>query len=400
MTTGDPLEAMAAAATAATTTDADRRAAEVRELADRFAEQVQALGADWLDAPPTPREWLVTFADDEDDDDAPRHPADERDDDAKLRRRRGLLARRELHVLAGEGGAGKGRLATQLALAVAASHEGRTGPFASRLGLDVHPSSGKVLLLVGEDDAHEIQTRAFGAHRAERYTADDANALEAIRERVRWRTFRGEPFALVETGADRRSAVETTDLETLRAYLEAEGPWALVVIDPLARFVGLDENDNAAMHKAAALVEQLCKVSGEPAVLVVAHTRKPTKGENLSQHDVRGASSVVNAARLVAMMAPHTREATVTGDGIEASEGSANARTISEVGARLVVVKNNLSRKGRERALMFHADGGLLVETPDEAKNRRARQYGRGRPVEVKPNKDSSGTVKKPAPGF
>lgn len=383
-TTLDPLEAKAAAATSATMTEEDERAAEARERAERFADEVRELGADWLDAPPPPREWLATFIEDHDDGAAPDDGDEEARRAAKLRRRRGLLARGELHVLAGEGGAGKGRFATQLALAVAASHEGRRVPFASRLSLEVHPSSGKVLFLVGEDDAHEVRTRAFGAHRAERYGRDDARDLEAIRERVRWRTFRGEPFALVETGADRKSAVESTGFDALRAYLEANGPWALIVVDPLARFVGVDENDNAAMHQAAALVEQLCEVDGRPAVLVVAHTRKPKKDENPSQHDVRGASSVVNAARLVAMMLPDIREATVTGDGAEAPEGHASARAINEVGARLVVVKNNLSRKGRALSLMFHADGGLLVETEAERSERRKRQHRGGRPVEAK----------------
>lgn len=357
-----------------------------------FAEKVKPISLEWLDTEPPPRTWLAT--------------AQDEDTERTFRRKRGFIARGELHVLAGEGGAGKGRWATQMALSIAASEdygiEGIEGllpatPLSSRLYADIHPSKGKVLLLLGEDDALEMQNRVFGAAKEERW---NSNQKESISRRLKWRSFRGEDFRLVELSRDGTVSPSQSIVE-LGQYLEdeaGEDGWALIVIDPLARFLGAgEENDNAAMHAAAAQVEKLCEAPGRPAVLLVAHTRKPSDpfGKSvLTQHDVRGASAVVNAARLVMALQPFRDSVKIYPNGsiVSESKNEGECREISESGTRLHVVKNNLSAKSNPVSLFFGKYGGLRSETESEEKERRKEQYKGGAAVKAssKKSKDKS----------
>lgn len=365
----DPLDILEA-------DDAARERAQQSTISD-FASKVRGVELSWLSSAPEPRDWLVTFQDE----------VEGTDDKEKRRRKKGFLARGQLHVLAGEGGAGKGRFAMQLALCIAAADK---DTLSSRLSLDAHPTDGRVLLLVGEDDEHEIHQRLFGAQRVERLSTEQADRAAG---RIRWRSFHGETFRLVVQEGP-AGVMAAPDLHSLRAYLSENGPWSLIVIDPLARFQGVEENDNTAMHAAAAEIEKLCDVPGKPAVLVVAHTKKPDKnGGPLTQHDVRGASAVVNAARVVVVFDP-SKNATeyVSGDGKIIDKDGAEAREITANGVALLQVKNNLSAKGDELALRFDLDGGLRVETMQEATERRKRQWRKAKP------RDDNGS-KKPVDG-
>lgn len=359
------------------------RQEQASKPAPAFKDQVRTLGGDWFQVPPKTREWLATFQDEV-----------EGNEDEKKRRVHGLIARGELHILAGEGGAGKGRFALQLALCLAGAPNGK--PFSSRLALNAHPlgKGEKILFLVGEDDAHELHARTFGAAKVEGFNPEH---MRTAPSRVLWRSFRGDPWRLVAQSKD--NGVEATaDFRDLRAYLEENGPWAMIVIDPLSRFLPIEENDNPAMHQAAAEIENLCKVPGNPAVVVVAHTRKPAdKGGrvmDLSQHDVRGASAVVNAARLVIMLAPGAEYVTVNGKGEVVETEAANARTIREHSVRVAIVKDNVGAKGRPFTLNFHLDGGLRAETESERTERRKKQWGHGlppKPVKAKPESKAKG---------
>jgi hypothetical protein len=361
------------------------------ETTPAFKDRVRGFDAGWLLTPPKARNWLVTFQD----------PSEGGSDEERKRRRRGLIARGELHVLAGEGGVGKGRFAVQLGLAIAAQ-AGAPKPFVSRMNLDVHPTGAedKVLFLVGEDDEHEMQLRAFGAHSVEGY---DENARRRIAANARWRSFRGERFS-ISNPSDAAAGIEATsaDLQRLCAYLDEEGPFSFVVMDPLARFLGgVNENDNAILHAISAQLEAMCKANGNPAVALVAHTKKPdtSKGASAggtSQHDVRGASAIVNAARVVVAVVSRTNKLLVDSKGIE-EEGAgfseaAEPREIKEAGVSVVCVKNNLSAKGDSLALDFHVDGGLLVEKDNEKSERRKRQHRNGvKPKEAKRKSDDDG---------
>ena len=317
---------------------------------------MDAISAEWLERLPAAREWLVTA-----------HNTTNADHThAPQSAPAGVIARGELHLLAGEGGAGKGRWVTQVALGIAASEQ-PIGPVPSNanaressLGVRINHSRGKVLLLLGEDDAIEVQRRVFGAMHEESWSEP---AKMAIERRLRWRSFRGEDFRLVTVSRD-GSVSPSQSVCQLQDYLEYDSGtdgWSLIVIDPLARFLGAgDENDNAAMHAAAAQIEKLCDAPGRPAVLLVAHTRKPADGKNaLTQHDVRGASAVVNAARLVMTLQPFNKTIAESESEIARERKTTDDQPAFANVTLMQVVKNNLSIKATPVPLVFGAHGGL-----------------------------------------
>ncbi len=359
----------------------DRRLADASKVpGDDFAAAVRSVLPQWHTQPPAPREWLVAYPDED----------ITATDAERARRRRGFLARGQMHLIAGEGGAGKGRLLMQLATCVAAAEGDR--PFVSRTSLVAYPSGpGKVLLLVGEDDEQEIHTRIYGAAQAEQLNSEDR---ARIVERVLWRSFHGDVFTLGTVNPELRTVGPSLAMLELQAFLERNGPWALIILDPWSRFAGVtEENDNAQSHQMAALAESLTRVPGLPAVVAVAHTSKPQKdGKSApSQHDVRGASSLVNAVRFVALLSPFPRDAIVNGRGVEVDAAEDGARTVTDRLVKLLTVKNNLSAKGDDVELAFHLDGGLLQEKQAEKEARRSRLYRTGRDPQPTPKPTSRG---------
>lgn len=343
-----------------------------------FADKVRRVDAAWLREPPPARRWLVSYQDDV-----------EGSGEDRKRRVRGFIARGEMHLLVGEGGVGKGHVVCQLATALAGAapvtSDGvpLTDTFPSVLGFDVHPlkDDEKILLLVGEDDAHEMHARIYAAAKAEKL--DDKQAAR-VADRLRWRSYKGEATTLVDLSDDHK-AVQAPEMVELLRYLDEEGPFALVVVDPYSRFIAIEENANTLQHQAAATLEAIGKRSNHPAILLVGHVGKPEKeqaqtGRPLTQHDARGASAIVNAVRVCHAMAPLVSPVVVDGDGKEAPPGP-TARKIIEHSVRLACVKNNLGAKGQEKRLSWTPDGGLYVEDEKAKQERRKRQWRGGIPV-------------------
>jgi hypothetical protein len=88
-----------------------------------------------------------------------------------------------------------------------------------------------------------------------------------------------------------------------RTLAEQAGPgFALVILDPLSRFGGLEaEVDNGLATRTVGALERLTRLPGEPAVLVAHHERK---GGGKGTDAVRGASALVDGARWVARLQP------------------------------------------------------------------------------------------------
>jgi hypothetical protein len=314
---------------------------------------------------------------------------------------RGVIGRGQLHMLAGEGGAGKGRWTMALAVALAAaprpapSEDGDESPggMSNVVGLEVAAigEHERVLLLLGEDDQTDFWQRCQA-------TALEALSLtpqheDRLRERLRWATAHGMPFSVAEEqrAADgRAAAVPTAAWESFVGELKREAeahPWALIVIDPLARFGGVNENDNALQTQLMTILEGLTRVNGEgqpmPAVLVVDHTAKPADRRNpeaASQHAIRGASGKVNAARVVMQMIPGGATVKVDsegrGEGDDGFEpGTPGKHEAYDGEVVWHVVKNNGARKAESVVLSFTKNGGLCVESVDARRERRKRQW-------------------------
>lgn len=201
-----------------------------------------------------------------------------------------------LCLLASPGGKGKTAVLLHLAGHVAAG--------ARWCGLEV-VSPGAVALVVGEEDRDECNRRLCDVW---------ADMPEEQRRRAASRTL---VLPLAGTGDNRlvnedpatRTAVKSERASELLAYLKAEGEkaggFALVVVDPFARFAGMNaEADNASATSTMTVLEELTGLPGKPTVLVAHHTKKRGKddgGADLAEL-IRGSSAIKDAARWAALL--------------------------------------------------------------------------------------------------
>lgn len=192
-------------------------------------------------------------------------------------------------LLVSPGGVGKTHLLTQLALAVA------TG--ADWLNTFTVERPGKVLLMLGEEPQDELDRRVWRAARQLGLPHADGMRQAAYANLYTLPCY-GQGVAFLMP--DGRSATDVH--KALVAFLEANGPWSLVILDPAARFHGLaDENDNAGATQFVRLLEALTQAPGRPTVLAAHHTHKGTIGSaTTDQSAARGASSFVDSSRWVA----------------------------------------------------------------------------------------------------
>jgi hypothetical protein len=317
---------------------------------------------------------------------------------------RGVIGRGQLHILAGEGGAGKGRWLLTIAAALAASDSPKQPDPAAIADLTAHhpggmdnvcglrvngiPDDEKVLVLLGEDDATDIHQRFEGVAEALGWQKNAAREDRLV-DRFRWGTAHGLTFSVVDTVRTAGGEVEARasgDFTALQVWLRQNGPWAFIAMDPMARFAGVDENDNALQTKVYALVEGLTKVNPDdrapPAVVVVDHISKPSKdgtGE-ATQHMIRGAGAKVNAARVAMLMIPGAKERVVVDrEGRTAAEEGHDDSEVADIGEPVRVtwhvVKNNGQQKADPVSLGFTKHGGLYVEDAAAARGRRKSQW-------------------------
>lgn len=371
--------------------EAEQATAEVRPKVPAIVERIGAPMRGVFTKPAPRRAYLVEqvvrFTDD--------------DGDTTRTEIRGVIGRGQVHILAGEGGAGKGRWLLTIAAAIAASdaprprdsevlwEPGADGGMDNVCGLRVNgiPEDEKVLLLLGEDDATDFHQRCEGV--AEALGFKDKRREDRFMDRLRWGSAHGLSFTIVDAMkvAGGVEVHASKDFGGLVEWMKENGPWALIAMDPMARFSGVEENDNALQTKVYGFVESLAKVNPEgrdpPAVLVVDHTSKPgaERGETPTQHWIRGAGAKVNAARVAMIMVPGGGDkAAVDSEGRTPGDTGYNddGRGTCEAAVGDVVwhvVKSNGQREADHVCLSFTKHGGLLVETAEQTQARRKRQW-------------------------
>jgi hypothetical protein len=269
----------------------------------------------WLAERPPARRWLV------------RHP-----DDA------GAIPLGRAGALAGEGGIGKSWCVTSLAVAVATGRR-----WLRHFRVDSAAPRG-VLLALAEENEEECWRRIW--HCADELGLSD-HERELVRAHVHVYPLAGRDVALLAL-VDRDKVEETVHLRSLRDRLARGGPWGLVVLDPLARFAGVDaEASNLLATRLVQAVEGLAESPGEPTVLVVAHSSKLARRGGTV--DARGVTALTDGLRWAF--------------GLAAVEGSTDA-------VELVPLKSNYASQRGPLVLRRHDHGVLVVETEDEARER------------------------------
>lgn len=239
-------------------------------------------------------------------------------------------------MLAAAGGVGKTEIAIMMAVSIATGR-----PFLSW----TPARTGRVLLALAEEDEGEARRRIYRVARGMRLTDEERLRVAA---RVYVAPLAGTPVSLLERG-ENGNPVETDVMRDLRALLATPGePWALVVIDPLARWGGPDcEVDNAQATRAVEAFETLTKAPGRPTVLVVHHTSKRARAEGDRDATAsRGASALTDGMRWVALL---------------------STKEIGEIRAvRLEIVKNNYCPPSEPLTLTRDVGGALRLLTESE----------------------------------
>jgi hypothetical protein len=193
------------------------------------------------------------------------------------------------YVLSADGGVGKGFFTLQTAVSLATGRD---------LFNAFRPEqSGRVALLVGEDDQPEIHHRLYRIA-----NALGLSDLEQVRERIGIFPLSGKQVNLLRLDEARnpeRTLVFTTLLNQLNDMAkQGDFEWSLVSIDPLSRFGGstVETDQNMATAFVAALEHLAEQLPGMPAVQVSHHSSAASVKSGRA--NVRGVSGLRDAFRL------------------------------------------------------------------------------------------------------
>ena len=210
-----------------------------------------------------------------------------------------FLVRGKTGLLVAPGGGGKTGVLTQLAVAVAAGTQW--------LGHNV-TKPGKVLLALGEEDNEEMQRRIHHAYNNQPERGDDL--ADRVADNLRPMPLYATNPRFMEPPGPTTLGDETPFYRNLVDYLEDNGPWSLVIIDPASRFMGAEvETDNAAATRFVELLEAMTQVEGAPTVLAAHHTNKGALGaDRTDQGAARGSSALVDGVRWVANLERYDKD--------------------------------------------------------------------------------------------
>jgi hypothetical protein len=282
-----------------------------------------SLPAEWLFEQPPNRDWLLVRR---------------RDNAPDV----GLLPKGIVGMLIGAGGASKTMFCVQLALlAASGSHR----PLIGDIGVDAEP--GKVLLMLGEEDAVEAHRRIYRAALALRLTPEQRGL--ALRN-IFVLPLRGVDCALVDVDIATKTMHRTTMHAELLRRLKKEAPWSLIIADPVSRFSadGTESANSSATKFVSAFESFAIEEIGRPSVLLAHHTSQAarTTGDRAATA-ARGVTGLTDGVRWVA-----------------------NLTTEPNSGAKIVafnVSKNNYSAPMTEVFLAKRSDehGGALVPVQD-----------------------------------
>jgi RecA-family ATPase len=222
-------------------------------------------------------------------------------------RQAGFLRMGRVGCIAAPGGTGKTMGAISLAMSVACGAPWLHPAAWSGEGCENTPSpprihvvkTGRVALLLAEEDVDDIRRRAY---QASKMMALSAEQREQVRSRLRILGLNSHEVALVDEEGGRTERL--AQLETVLQEEAGEG-FSLIILDPLTRFAGLGaETDNARATRFVQAVETLTKLPGNPAVLFLHHERKGGSAGGSGQDAIRGSSAIVDGARWALRLVP------------------------------------------------------------------------------------------------
>ena len=196
-------------------------------------------------------------------------------------------------LLVGPGAAGKSTLSILLLMAIATGRDILPGIFTPT-------RAGKVLGVFAEDCEEVLHHRIRDIANALFFFDDEAKGL--LRENMTVVSVPGHDLRLF--GAEQQNMAATEFYKVVKEVASNIADLRLLVIDPLSRFHGEEENDNGAGTYFVSLLEKIAQ-STRAAVVVLHHVGKRSGYQNsefnleaaMSQDCARGASGLTNGVR-------------------------------------------------------------------------------------------------------
>ena len=234
----------------------------------------------------------------------------------------GWLPRSTVGLLVAEGGTGKTMLALRLAMAVAGGRD--------LFGIPTRQGKAVLLGLEDPEDVLRRRTKSIYDAEAEEFDAAKGSAHlygpsyvtygNNLRQRFICRSLVGSELHLVRTGS---GGVEQGEwIERLTDALKDVGQVELLVLDPLSRLHGLEENDSSVGTALINAAERIAQEIG-CAVLITHHTGKDNSRKRATDsYAARGTSALADGARTVLRLVPAEENAgslysDITEDDIE-----------------------------------------------------------------------------------
>ncbi len=212
----------------------------------------------------------------------------------------GFVPKNIVAMLVGAGGTGKTHFLAQLAISIASGTM-----FLDKYMPTIHcgdKGRGNVFFGLGENQYDDIHRVLFKASEKLRRTQPDLLKEDQLKEagrRIFPLSFCGQQSSFIEKGA------ATRYFRDLKRQLMDQAPlggWALVILDPVSRFLGAEaETDNAAATAFIALLEELSiDLPGHPTVLFAHHVNKGALNQvdKQNQSAARGSSALTDGVRL------------------------------------------------------------------------------------------------------
>lgn len=202
-----------------------------------------------------------------------------------------LLARSFVTVIYARGGSSKSTLALMLSAAVISGR-------CDILGEAPHEQT-TVWYSTNEDDLNETRLRLGAIFKYHRISRSDPSLMPLAVNAADGPLLR---FGRVDPQSGQPSGLNAKRIDQLVHHLVSNkiGLW---IVDPLVEFHDLNENSNEHMRIVIGTMRTIAK-RARCAILVIHHTKKGGDEEDGSADDSRGASAIINGARVAAVMGP------------------------------------------------------------------------------------------------
>lgn len=245
-------------------------------------------------------------------------------------------------TIIGQGGTSKSTLALQLSIAIATGSDPCDGAWHT-------VTTGQVLCLMAEDDTDELHRRV------NHFCKGLSNEQMAL---LMKNLFVKSMVAMDNLITKKQPSGEVTTgdyLERLLMTVTQFNDLKMIVIDPVSRFRGGDENTAQDATRFVEAVEQLAQITGA-TVLVIHHANKASTSNGASQNSARGSSAFIDGIRWAMEVRTMSEQ--------EYKDFKINDLSRHHyMSAR--VVKNNYGPPQGDDIWLYRGENGLLTHVPN-----------------------------------